>query len=329
MDRQARVYVAGGRTLIGAALLRVLAQQGYRNIVGKPGDEPDLTSASQVEAFWARTAPEYVFVAAGKTGGIQANQQHPADLMHDNLSIQGHVIQSAHRYGVRKLLYLASSCSYPRHCAQPMRPESLLTGPLEPTNQAYAVAKIAGIVLCQAYRQQDAAPFISAIPANPFGPGDDFRLEESHVIPALIRRTHEAKRQGAPAVTIWGTGTARREFIFADDLADACVFAMRHYDGWEPINLGGGGDRTIEALATDIKDVVGYQGELRFDATKPDGMPVKVLDASILQGLGWSPSTPFRQALAATYRWFLAHEASDAASFSDSIAEQDKVTAHV
>ena len=305
MEKRAKIYVAGGQTLIGAALLRQLEQRGYINILGRPGEEPDLTDAAQVDAFFARTAPEYVFLVAGRSGGIGANQKYPAELMLDNLLVECHLIHSAYRYGVKKLLYLASSCSYPKHCQQPMQVESLLTGPLEPTNEAYAVAKIAGIKLCQAYSQQYGANFISGIPAAAFGPGDDFSLEGSHVIAALIRKMHEAKTLGASSVEIWGTGTPRREFIFADDLADACIFIMREYDNPKPINIGGGSDVSIGELAELIKEVVGYKGQLRFDTSKPDGMPLKVLDSSQLSSIGWRLKTPFRSALSETYNWFL------------------------
>ena len=305
MERHSNIYVVGGQTLVGAAILRQLERQGYLNIVARPGEEPELTEAVQVDAFFARTAPDYVFLAAGKSGGIRANQKYPAELMLDNLLVECHVIYSAYRHGVKKLLYLASSCSYPKHCPQPMRVESLLTGPLEPTNEAYAVAKIAGIKLCQAYRQQYGVNFVVGIPANAFGPGDDFSLEDSHVIAALIRKMHEAKELGLESVDIWGTGAPRREFIFADDLADACLFVMQKYDGLEPINIGGGADLSIGELAALIKDVVVYPGELYFDTSKPDGMPLKILDSSQLRELGWRPKTAFRSALSATYDWFL------------------------
>lgn len=305
MEKRAKIYVAGGHTLIGAAILRELERQGYMSIVGRPEEEPELTDAAQVEAFFARTAPEYVFLVAGKSGGIRANQNHPVELMLDNLLVECHVIHRAYRHGVKKLLYLASSCCYPKHCSQPMRVESLMTGLLEPTNEAYAVAKIAGMKLCQAYRQQYGVNFVVGIPANAFGPGDDFSPEDAHVIPALIRKMHEAKELGLESVEIWGTGTPRREFIFADDLADACIFVMRKYDNAEPINLGEGSDLSIKELAALVKEVVDYPGELRFDTNKPDGMPLKILDSSQLRELGWRPKTSFRSALSATYDWFL------------------------
>ena len=296
--------------LIGAAILRELDRQGYTNIVSRSVEEPDLTDATQVDTFFARTSPKYVFLVAGRSGGIGANQKYPAELMLDNLLVECHVIHTAYRHGVKKLLYLASSCSYPKHCPQPMRVESLMTGPLEPTNEAYAVAKIAGIKLCQAYRQQYRANFISGIPANVFGPGDDFSLEDSHVIAALIRKMHEAKVLGAESIEIWGTGSPRREFIFADDLADACIFVMREYDGTQPINLGCGSDISIADLAKAVKEVTGFQGQICFDTSKPDGMPVKLLDSSKLKALGWRPKVPFRSALEATYGWFLQSQGS-------------------
>lgn len=307
MDKNANIYVAGGQTLIGAALLRQLEHQGYKNLAGLPPAEPDLTDREQVSNFFASNKPDYVFLAAGKSGGISANQKYPADLMLDNLLVVCNVIDSAYRCGVKKLLYLASSCSYPKHSPQPMQVESLMTGNLEPTNEAYAVAKIAGIKLCQAYCQQYGANFITGIPANAFGPGDDFSLEESHVIPALIRKMHDAKMARAESVEIWGTGTARREFILADDLADACLFIMEKYEEKTPINIGGGLDLSIKELAELIKDAVGYGGILRFDTSKPDGMPLKALDSSKLSSMGWQPETCFQGAVSLTYEWFLSN----------------------
>lgn len=299
------IYVAGAKTLIGAAILRGLKREGFSNIVCGAENEPELTNADQLDAFFDRAAPEYVFVAAGKSGGILANQKYPAELTLDNLLTACHIIDSAYRHKVKKLLYLASSCSYPKHCPQPMHPASLLTGLLEQTNEAYALAKIAGIKLCQAYRQQYGVNFVSGIPSNTFGPGDDFHPEDSHVIAALIRNMHEAKELGTKSVEIWGTGTPRREFVFVDDLADACIYVMRRYDGPEPINLGSGFDLSVRELAVLIKEVVGYPGELRFDESKPDGMPLKSLDSSKLRQMGWWPKTDFLSALSVTYAWFL------------------------
>lgn len=305
MEKHAKIFVAGAQTLIGASLHRELKRQGAVNIVGALGDEPELTDSAQVDAFFFRNRPDYVFVVAGKSGGIGANQKWPAQLMLENLLVACHVIHSAYRHGVRKLFYLASSCSYPKYCAQPMRVESLLSGSLEPTSEAYGLAKIAGIKLCQSYRQQYGVNFISGIPADVFGPGDDFSFEDSHVVAALIRRMHEAKELGVESVEIWGSGAPRREFIFSEDLADACIFVMHEYDDPQPINLGGGSDLSIRELAALIKEVVGYSGELRFDPSRPDGMPMKLLDSSKLISMGWSPKTSFRSAVSVTYEWFL------------------------
>jgi len=308
LEKSAKIYVAGAEALIGATILQELERQGYTNTVGGAGEEPDLANAVEVDGFFARVAPEYVFLAAGRSGGIQANQKYPAELIRNNLLVECHVIHNAYRYGVKKLLYLASSCSYPKNCAQPMRVEFLMTGPLEPTNEAYAVAKIAGMMMCQSYRQQYGANFISGIPADAFGPGDDFGLQDSHVIPALIRKMHDAKILGAESVEIWGTGRPRRDFIFASDLANACIFIMREYNNSEPINLGTGTDLSIQELALLIKEVVDYTGRLYFDASKPDGMPLKALDSTKLTRMGWKLRTPFRSALSATYDWFLQTE---------------------
>jgi GDP-L-fucose synthase len=309
VERHAAIYVAGGQTLIGSALLRHLVSQGYTNLVGAPPDEPNLCSAAAVDEFFRRTRPRYVIFAAGKSGGIQANRSFPADLMLDNLLSACHVIDAAHRYGAKKLLYLASSCSYPKLCPQPMAVESLWSGPLEPTNDAYATAKLAGITLCQAYARQHGQDFISGIPANAFGIEDDFSPEGGHVIPALIGKLHRAKLESQPAVTIWGTGTPRREFIFADDLADACLFVMREYDDTQtPINLGCGEDLSIRETAEKIRDVVGYRGELVFDSTKPDGMPLKSLDSTRLIQLGWRSRTSIAAALNKTYDAYLQRE---------------------
>jgi GDP-L-fucose synthase len=297
--------VAGGETLIGAALLTELERQGYQTIIGRPGEEPDLTNPAQVESFFSWASPEYVFLAAGKSGGIRANQKYPADLMRENLLIQCHVLHQAYCHHAKKLLYLASSCSYPKHCLQPMQEDLLLTGFLEPTNETYALAKIAGIKLCQAYRWQFGVNFISGIPANAFGPEDDFSEEDSHVIPALIRRMHEAKLRGAKSLAIWGSGTPRREFIFSRDLAEASILVMQEYNDAQPINLGIGFDISIAELASLIKEIIGFQGHIFFDTGKPDGMPRKLLDSKKLRGLGWQSRTPFRDALQATYEWFL------------------------
>jgi GDP-L-fucose synthase len=305
LNETSRIYVAGGDTLLGAALRQRLHAGGYTNLVGEPPDEPDLSCSWQVEDFFAAEHPEYVFLTAGLSGGIRANQSYPAQLMRDNLLVAVHVIDAAYRHGVSKLLYLASSCSYPRLAPQPMRVESLLTGPLEPTNEAYAMGKLAGMVLCQAYRRQYGAPFLTAIPANAFGPHDDFSAEDSHVIPGLIRRFHEARCHAQAEVRIWGSGRPRREFLYSRDLADACLFVMRNYEAEEPINLGGGSELSIAETANLVAEVVGYRGRLSFDVSQPDGMPLKSLDARPLKKLGWAPATDFRSALAQTYDWFL------------------------
>ncbi|MDI6761914.1 MAG: GDP-L-fucose synthase [Thermodesulfobacteriota bacterium] len=311
MEKHEKIYVAGGETMIGGAILRALDRQGYTHIVDRPREEPELINWTQVDAFFARKKPEYVFLAAGRSGGIMANQKYPAQLMLDNLLVECHVIRSAYCHGAKKLLFLASSCSYPKFCTQPMKEDALLTGLLEPTNEAYALAKIAGMKLCQAYRQQYGVNFISAIPANAFGPGDDFSPENSHVVAGLIRRMHEAKLSHAEYIEIWGTGAAQREFIFAGDLANACIFVMNEYDDDRPINLGTGMALSIKELAVLIKEVVGYKGELRFDANKADGMPVKLLDSSKLWAMGWRPFHDFKSALKETFRWFLEKENGD------------------
>jgi GDP-L-fucose synthase len=305
VNATSRIYVAGGDTLLGVALRERLRAKGHTNLVGEPPAEPDLVSSWQVEDFFAAERPEYVFLAAGPSGGIHANQSYPAQLMRDNLLVAVHVLHAAYRYDVSKLLYLASSCSYPRLAPQPMRVESLMTGPLEPTNEAYALGKLAGMVLCQAYHRQYGTPFITAIPANAFGPHDDFSAENSHVIPGLIRRFHEARCCGQAEVQIWGSGHPRREFLYSRDLADACLFVMRNYDADEPINLGGGSDLSIAETARIVAEVLGYRGRLSFDVSRPDGMPLKSLDSRPLRKLGWVPTTDFRTALAETYDWFL------------------------
>jgi GDP-L-fucose synthase len=308
MDRHAKILVAGDATLIGSAILRHLQNSGCAHVMGTP-HALDLTCARSVESYFAEMQPDYVFLAAGRSGGIAANQSFPADLMRDNLLVESHIIHNAYQSRVRKLVYLASSCCYPRLAAQPMREEALLTGPLEPTNEAYALAKIAGIKLCQAYNRQHGTRFVSVIPANAFGPGDDFSPEESHVIAALIRKVHAAKAQGQDEVEVWGSGAPRREFIYAPDLADACTMVIDRYDGTEPINIGAGTDLSIRELAEAVCETVGYSGRLRFDASKPDGMPRKILDSGKLHRLGWRPRTLFMDALAETYAWFLHHEA--------------------
>jgi GDP-L-fucose synthase len=305
VDKVDRIYVAGSETVVGKALLRQLAAGGYFNVIDTSSEEPDLTDRAKVDAYFGATRPDYVFLAAGKSGGIGANQKYPADLMVNNLLIQCQIIRSAQQHGARKLLYLASSCSYPRSCPQPMQVRSLMTGPLEATSEAYAMAKIAGIKLCQAYQQQHGADMISVIPGDVFGPGDDFGLEDSHVIAALIRKMHQAKIDGAQTVEVWGSGSPRREFIFVDDVADAAIFLMQSYSDPTPVNLGNGSEISIKNIAELIRKVVGYNGQLRFDPTKPDGMPLKALDSSELMAMGWRPKVSLQRGLEETYRWFL------------------------
>ena len=305
MDKTDRIWVAGSETVVGKALLSRLAAGGYLNVIDTSSEESDLTDRAKVDAYFGSMRPDCVFLAAGKSGGIGANQKYPADLMLNNLLIQCQMIRSAQLHGTRKLLYFASSCTYPRSCPQPMQVGSLMTGPLESTSEAYAIAKIAGIKLCQAYQRQYGVDMISAIPGDVFGPGDDFGLEDSHVIAALIRKMHQAKMFGAATVEVWGTGSPRREFIFVDDVADAAIFLMQNYSSLTPINVGTGVDISIRDIAELIQKVVGYQGQLRFDPAKPDGMPLKALDSSELMAMGWRPKVSLQRGLEETYRWFL------------------------
>jgi len=308
MDKTSRIFVAGADTLIGAAIFRRLYADGYEQVLAAP-PAADLRDRSSVAAFFDANLPEYVFLAAGKSGGIQANQSYPADLMLDNLMVNSNVLDAARRSSVKKLLYVASSCCYPRDCPQPMQPRYLMTGPLEITNESYALAKLAGLKLCQAYARQYQAPFITAIPANPFGTADDFSIEDSHVIAALIRKIRDANANGSSSVEIWGTGAAEREFIFDDDLADACLFLMENYESPVPINIGAKTCRlSIKDLAVMIRECVGYEGEIKFDSRRPDGMPCKFMDSDPMRDLGWSPKTDFREALRLTYRSFLEKE---------------------
>jgi GDP-L-fucose synthase len=300
---RAPAFVAGGDTFIGAAIVAELRRRG-QPLVGLD-EAVDLTDRAAVEALFDRTRPSVVYLAAGQILGIGGNQRLPAQLMLDNLLVEAHVIDAAHKYGAKKLLYLTSGCSYPKLAPQPMRPEAFMTGPLEPTSQYYATAKLAGMKLCEAYRKQYGAEFITAVPANPFGPGDDFDPEDAHVIGALMRKMHDAKAAAAPSVEVWGTGQPRRDFLYIDDLGSAAVHVMDHYAGAEPINLTAGQDVSIGELATTIAELVGYRGELRFDASRPDGMPLKVFDGAPLAALGWRPRFALRQALEQTYAWFV------------------------
>jgi GDP-L-fucose synthase len=297
MNRNDPIYVAGHRGLVGSALVRALEKHGFANLLLRTRGELDLTDRDAVDAFFAEHRPAYVFLAAAKVGGIVANDTYPADFIRDNLSIQLHVIDAAHRYGVAKLLFLGSSCIYPKLCPQPMKEEYLLTGALEPTNSAYAVAKIAGIEMCKAYRRQYGCHFISVMPTNLYGPGDNYDLETSHVLPALIRKFHEAKGADAPTMTLWGTGSPRREFLHADDLAEACLFLMDRYDAPEIINIGVGKDASIRELAEMVAEATGFTGELVFDTSKPDGTPRKLLDVSRLTALGWRARISLREGI--------------------------------
>lgn len=340
MEKKSRIYVAGHKGLVGSAILRKLRAERYTNILTRSHKELDLTRQAEVKAFFEKERPAYVFLAAAKVGGILANSTYPADFIYRNLMIQSNVIQAAYHSGVQKLLFLGSSCIYPRDCPQPMKEEHLLSGKLEPTNEPYAIAKIAGIKMCQAYNQQYGTRFISVMPTNLYGPGDNFDLETSHVLAALIRKFHEAKlrkaklleaggsrlearaknqlpqtssgaeRNAPPTsnvdfVTVWGSGTPLREFLHVDDLADACVFLMKEYGESEIINIGAGKEISIRELAEMIREIVGYQGEIRFDPSKPDGMPRKLLDVSKLNALGWKSRISLREGIQQTYEWYV------------------------
>ena len=310
LDIHGKIYVAGHRGLAGGAVLRRLQAEGAGNLLLRTHAELDLTDQAAVEAFFAAERPDYVFLCAAKVGGIHANDTYPAEFIRDNLAIQTHVIHSAWKHGAKKLLFLGSSCIYPKLAPQPMREDALLTGPLEPTNEAYAIAKIAGLKMCQAYRKQYGFDAIVAMPTNLYGPGDNYHPENSHVVPALIRRFHEAKVANAPEVVIWGTGTPLREFLHADDLADALVFLMRHYSSEAMINVGSGQEVSIAELAGLIAETVGYRGGIRFDTSKPDGTPRKLLDTSRLESLGWRRNVSLREGLALTYDdWQTSHDA--------------------
>lgn len=308
MNKDARIYVAGHRGLVGSAIVRRLQAEGYSNLLLQSRAELDLRSQPAVERFFATERPEYVFLAAAKVGGIHANNSYPVDFIRDNLQIQTNVIDAAHRHGAAKLLFLGSSCIYPKLAPQPMPESCLLTGALEPTNEWYAIAKIAGVKMCQAYRRQYGFSAIATMPTNLYGPGDNFDLQNSHVLPALIRKFHEAKHRDDREVVVWGTGTPRREFLYCDDLADACLFLMQRFDAAEPINIGWGEDVSIRELAELVRHIVGFTGNLRFDSTKPDGTPRKLLDVSRLGALGWQPRVSLRDGIAATYQWFIQHQ---------------------
>jgi GDP-L-fucose synthase len=305
MNRDSKIYVAGHRGLAGSAITRALHSKGYENLIHRTSKELDLRNSQSVEQFFDENRPEYVFLAAATVGGIMANSTRKAEFIYDNLMIQCNVIHSAYKYGVKKLLFLGSSCIYPKHCPQPMKEEYLLTGELEPTNDAYAVAKIAGIKMCQSYRQQYGCDFIAAMPTNLYGPNDNYDLNTSHVLPALLRRFHEAKVNNNESVTLWGTGEVFREFLHSDDLGDACVFLINEYSGESIVNVGTGKELTIKELALKIKDVVGFTGDVLWDSSKPDGTPRKLLDVSKLDSLGWKASISLEEGLKQTYAKFV------------------------
>lgn len=308
MNLDAKIYIAGHKGLVGSAIERKLRELGYNDLVLRSAEELDLRNQQAVHDFFAAEKPDYVFLAAAKVGGIHANNTYPAEFIYDNLAIELNIIQASYINKVRKLLFLGSSCIYPKFAPQPMREEHLLTGELEPTNEPYAIAKIAGIKMCESYNRQYGTNYISVMPTNLYGPNDNFDLANSHVLPALIRKFHEAKIENKPYVEVWGTGSPRREFLYVDDLADACVFLMRNcdYEKTAPfVNIGVGEDLTIKELAELIKGVVGYEGELKFDSSKPDGTPRKLLDVSRLHSLGWRAQTPLAEGIRKAYEAFL------------------------
>ncbi len=305
LSPETRIYVAGHGGLVGSALLRRLEQGGYHNIIAATSSELDLRNQADVNDFMSEHRPEQVILAAGKVGGIHANNTLPAQFLYDNMMIHGTVVHASHNIGVDKLLYLGSSCIYPRMAKQPISEDELLTGALEPTNEGYALAKIAGIKMCETYKRQYGSNFVSAMPTNLYGPNDNFDLQASHVIPALIRKFHDAKEAGNPTVEVWGTGSAMREFLHVDDLADACIFLLDSYDGLQHVNVGTGEDLSIKALAELIGEIVYPEAQLAWDSSKPDGTPRKVLDVSKLHQLGWKHSIDLRQGLTDTYRWFI------------------------
>ncbi len=305
MKKNDKIYIAGHRGMVGSAIHRKLKAEGFNNFVVRTSAELDLREQVAVREFFAEERPDFVFLAAAKVGGIMANNIYRADFLLENLQIQNNVIDSAHQSGVKKLMFLGSSCIYPKMAPQPLREDYLLTGTLEPTNEPYAIAKIAGIKLCEAYRSQYGSHFISVMPTNLYGPNDNYDLENSHVLPAMIRKFHEAKAKGKPAVQLWGTGSPRREFLHADDLADACYFLMQNYDESELVNVGTGEDLTIKSLAELIKEIVGYEGEIHWNTDKPDGTPRKLMDVGKLHGLGWRHATEIEEGIRVTYQDFL------------------------
>ncbi|MEO0433485.1 MAG: GDP-L-fucose synthase [Cyanobacteria bacterium J06656_5] len=307
METNAKIYVAGHNGLVGSAIVRALKDRGYTNLILKSSKELDLCHQADVEAFFDATKPDYVFLAAAKVGGIHANNTYRASFLYDNLMIEANVIHSAYKVGVKKLLFLGSSCIYPKLAPQPMQEEHLLTGALEPTNEPYAIAKIAGLKLCENYCRQYGVNFISAMPTNLYGLNDNFDLANSHVLPALMRKFHEAKLANQPTVDVWGSGTPLREFLYVDDLADGLLFMMDHYNGIDFVNIGSSKEVSINELAMTIKAAVGYDGDIVFDSSKPDGTPRKLMDASKLTNLGWQAKTSLEQGITQTYEWFQLH----------------------
>jgi GDP-L-fucose synthase len=305
MNKDSKIYVAGHRGMVGSAIIRNLEEKGYINVIGRTSKELDLTRQVEVEKFFEEEKPEYVFLAAAKVGGIQANNTYPAEFIYKNLMIESNIIQCAYKYNVKKLLFLGSSCIYPKMASQPMKEEYLLTGPLEETNEAYAIAKISGIELCKFYRRQYACDFISAMPTNLYGINDNFDLETSHVLPALIRKFHEAKINRDEEVVMWGTGKPKREFLYVDDLADACVHLINNYSDEIHVNVGTGEDLEIGELTEIIKSVVGFEGKITNDLSKPDGTPRKLLDVSLLESTGWKYSTDLRDGIEKVYEWYI------------------------
>ncbi len=304
MEKNSKIFVAGHRGMVGSAIVRNLQAKGFSNLIFRTSKEVDLTNQQAVNDFFAKEKPDYVFLAAAKVGGIHANNTYPAQFIYQNLMIESNIIHASYVNGVKKLLFLGSSCIYPKMAPQPIKEDYLLTGLLEETNEAYAIAKIVGIELCKFYRREYGCNFISTMPTNLYGLNDNFDLQNSHVLPALIRKFHEAKINNEPNVVMWGTGTPKREFLYVDDLADACVFLMQNYDGEEHVNVGTGEDLEIRELAAIIKEIVGYQGEIVNDASKPDGTPRKLLDVSKLHNLGWKHKTELKEGIATVYEWF-------------------------
>jgi len=305
MEKKSRIYVAGHTGMVGSAIVRCLEKNGYENIIKRTHKELDLTRQEDCEKFFREEKPEYVFLAAAKVGGIHANNTYPADFIMENMLIECNVIRSAFQNNVKKLMFLGSSCIYPKHCPQPMKEEYLLTGPLEPTNEAYALAKISGIKMCQSYNRQYGTRYISVMPANLYGINDRFDEYNSHVIPAMIIKFHKAKTENLPFVELWGTGKPLREFLYVDDMAEACVHLMHHYDGNEPVNIGSGMEISIKELAEIIRDVTGYKGDIVFDSSKPDGTPRRVLNNSKITAMGWKPKTDIRDGIKKEYEYYL------------------------